>query len=162
MRSPRDGRGGFLPKGHEDCLHPSPEDRSPVTDSPFHMRLSATPILVTALVFHPISPVVVVWCPLPLGPGSVPCNFDRHCSLPLSINSHFIAFFSSEQFDCVIHSLPGPSLIHPENPTRNWGQGSQADKVHSGQYLVAQAERCFGGASGLYIWLLKISNTWDR
>lgn len=39
MRSARDGRGGFLPKGHEDCLRPSPEDHSPVTDSPFHMSL---------------------------------------------------------------------------------------------------------------------------
>lgn len=95
MRSPRDGRGGFLPKGHEDYLPPSPEDHSPVTDGPFHMCLSVTPILVTALVFYPVS-LVVVKMPTTTCPGSAPCKFHRHCSLSLSINSHFIAFFSSE------------------------------------------------------------------
>lgn len=161
MRRPRDGRGGFLPKGHEDCLHPSPEDHSPVTDGPFHVCLSETPVLVTAPVFYPIR-LAVVKVSTTARPRKRSCNFHRHCSPSLSINRHFIAFSSSELawLSSILCQDPHWHTQRTQPETR--GQDSQAGKAHSGQYLVAQGERCFGGASGLYIWLIKISNTWDR
>lgn len=120
------------------------------------------PVLVTAPSFYPICLAVVKVSTTARPRKSDSCNFHRHCSPSLSINSHFIAFSSSELawLSSILCQDPHWHTQRTQPETR--GQDSQAGKAHSGQYLVAQGERCFGGASGLYIWLIKISNTWDR